>query len=119
MIAFDGVTGNGTISGTLTVGRLVVTQLSESPSQSTTSMGAPTSGTFEEGDIWIDVNYARFRCTAAGTPGSWVQVTPAIVNEEPGSPPTNYLIQLPNQNWVQFFWTGAAWVPVFLTPGIY
>ncbi len=36
----------------------------------------------------------EFRCTAAGTPGTWIQIRPAAVTADPtsGTIPTGYLI---------------------------
>ncbi|WP_229398162.1 hypothetical protein [Micromonospora okii] len=36
-----------------------------------TSLGAPTSGTWAAGDVVIDVAGALWLCTATGTPGTW------------------------------------------------
>jgi hypothetical protein len=56
--------------------------------------GPPTSGAWNVGDFWRDQNRAEFVCTAAGTPGTWRQTTPATVTADPpaGSFPTGYLI---------------------------
>jgi hypothetical protein len=35
------------------------------------SVGPPTSGTFAEGDFYLDLNRNLFQCIAAGTPGAW------------------------------------------------
>lgn len=122
MIQHNGPAGNITASGTIRAARFVG-GLSETPSLvadvPTELMGPPTSGIFEEGDIWIDVLYAKFRCTAAGEPGEWVQITPAVVTEPPADPPTNYLVIVPSDKWQQYFYTSVEWVPVYLTPGIY
>lgn len=56
--------------------------------------GPPTSGAWNVGDIWRDQNGAGFVCSAAGTPGTWRQITPAAVTADPaaGTFPTGYLI---------------------------
>jgi hypothetical protein len=56
--------------------------------------GPPTSGAWSVGDFWRDQNGAGFICTAAGTPGTWRQITPATVTADPasGTFPTGYLI---------------------------
>lgn len=41
---------------------------------SLTTAGAPTTGTFARGDIWLDSNNVRWMCTAAGTPGTWANM---------------------------------------------
>ena len=56
----------------------------------TTTVGPPTSGTFAVGQFWRDANCAEYRCTVAGTPGTWLQITPAILTATPGSPVTGY-----------------------------
>lgn len=38
--------------------------------------GAPTGGTFSTGDISTDHAGAAWICTAGGTPGTWIQVSP-------------------------------------------
>ena len=78
----------------------------------TTDAGPPTSGTFAVGNLWVDSLCAIFRCSVAGTPGTWVQEKPARVAAEPVDPaPTGYLIQL-TTDWSQEYWDGAAWQPV-------
>jgi hypothetical protein len=56
--------------------------------------GPPIAGAWAEGDFWRDQNGAGFVCTAAGTPGTWRQVTPAAVASDPasGAYPVGYLI---------------------------
>lgn len=39
---------------------------------STTTSGAPTTGTYARGDEWLDSNNVLWACTVAGTPGTWV-----------------------------------------------
>ena len=34
--------------------------------------GAPTSGTFQVGDVMMDSTKTWYYCTVAGTPGTWV-----------------------------------------------
>jgi hypothetical protein len=38
---------------------------------STTTAGAPTTGSWARGDQWLDSNTVLWLCTAAGTPGTW------------------------------------------------
>ncbi|OHD25565.1 MAG: hypothetical protein A2Y38_07980 [Spirochaetes bacterium GWB1_59_5] len=86
-------------------------------------IGPPTTGDHIANDQWTDVLGALWRCTVAGTPGTWVQFRAASVTTEPaagdaGVPavPLNYLIVLPAQNWAQFYWDGSEWQPVYLQP---
>ena len=44
-----------------------------------TTSGAPTSGTFAVGDFVVDRTGAIWVCTVAGTPGTWVSPSGAIV----------------------------------------
>lgn len=60
----------------------------------TTVIGPPTSGAHVLNELWKDVNGAVYFCATAGTPGTWLQRYPAIINGEPGSGsyPTGYLM---------------------------
>jgi hypothetical protein len=55
-------------------------------------IGPPTSGSAVLGQIWRDSLLAKWRCTVAGTPGTWIQVLPAVVAAQPGGAPNLYLI---------------------------
>jgi hypothetical protein len=77
----------------------------------TVDMGPPTTGSHYEGEMWLDVNCAAFRCTVAGTPGTWIQITPAVVAAEPGGAPNGYLIRL-TTDWSEEYWDGAVWQAV-------
>lgn len=81
-------------------------------------IGPPEDGDWEEYDLWVDSLLAVFRCTAAGTPGTWVQIKPAIAADTFAGAPDNYLVIVPTQQWKQYYWHDvvAAWKPVFLTP---
>lgn len=61
----------------------------------TTTIGAPTTGTHILDELWKDAWNGVFRCTVAGTPGTWRQERPAIRAGEPGSGtiPTGYIIE--------------------------
>ena len=86
---------------------------------STTIVGAPTTGTFVAGDLWIDALGAIFLCSVGGTPGTWVQNIPGAVvgsGQYPVDPPVSYLVVDSFHGYSQFYWSGSAWVPVFLTP---
>ncbi len=60
----------------------------------TTTIGPPTTGSHVLNELWKDALGAMFKCTAAGTPGTWKQMLPAAVTADPssGSIPTGYLI---------------------------
>ena len=59
-----------------------------------TVIGSPTSGERVLGELWKDSLGAWWRCTAAGTPGTWQQVPPVAVTADPssGTVPTGYLV---------------------------
>jgi hypothetical protein len=60
----------------------------------TTTIGPPTSGTHVLDEIWKDALGGVFKCTVAGTPGTWKQILPAAVIADPasGTIPMGYLI---------------------------
>lgn len=72
-------------------------------------IGPPTSGAAVGGQIWRDSLLAKWRCTVAGTPGTWVQVLPAVVAAQPAGAPAQYLIQNTAANWKLQYFDGAAW----------
>ena len=59
-----------------------------------TVIGPPTSGERMLGELWKDSLGGWWRCTAAGTPGTWQQVLPAAVTSDPssGTVPVGYLV---------------------------
>lgn len=71
--------------------------------------------TFTLGQLWVDSLLAVWRCTAPGTPGQWLQITPAIVAAFPNvAVPNNYLVRVPAMHWGEFYWDNgtAQWLPV-------
>ena len=60
----------------------------------TVLIGPPTSGARVLDERWVDAWGAHWRCTVAGTPGTWRQETPAVRAGEPssGTIPTGYVI---------------------------
>lgn len=81
----------------------------------TTLIGPPTSGTFTEDTLWKDAWLATWRCTVAGTPGTWRQETPAIRAGEPssGTIPTSYQILDSSVNYRRKYHAGSfVWTPV-------
>lgn len=79
----------------------------------TVVIGPPTAGTFVLYDRWVDANGAQWECTAAGTPGTWRQITPAMKAADPvaGTYPAGYLIARTDQQQRQRVCTVAG------TPG--
>ena len=81
----------------------------------TTLIGPPTAATFTVDTLWKDAWLATWRCTVAGTPGTWRQETPAIRAGEPssGTIPTGYQILDSNANYRRKYHAGAySWTPV-------
>jgi hypothetical protein len=60
----------------------------------TTVIGPPAAGAHVEKEVWCDAYGAWWLCTAAGAPGTWKQLTPALLTADPasGTIPTGYLI---------------------------
>lgn len=84
----------------------------------TTVIGPPTTGTHTVDEKWRDAWMAEWRCTVAGTPGTWRQETPAVRAGEPasGTIPTNYIIVDSNENYVKKYHAGSyVWTDVYLT----
>lgn len=40
-----------------------------------TTSGAPTTGTYALGELYVDSNHVLYECTVAGTPGTWVTLS--------------------------------------------
>jgi hypothetical protein len=59
----------------------------------TTTVGPPTTGAHILNEKWVDALGSPWKCTSAGTPGSWLQQFPAVVETNPttGTIPTGYL----------------------------
>lgn len=92
--------------------KIVATYQSGSPN---TVIGPPTSGTFILNQRWIDSLGAWWRCTVAGTPGTWRQETPAVVATPPssGTIPSGYLIADAADNFALKHHAGSyTWRPV-------
>ncbi len=75
----------------------------------TTIVGPPTTGTAVVDQYWRDANLAGYRCTVAGTPGTWRQTEPAIVTSDPVSPPDPYWIIRADLGYTAKFFTSSAW----------
>lgn len=81
----------------------------------TTLIGPPTSGAHLLDEFWKDAWLAKWRCTVAGTPGTWRQETPAIRAGEPvaGTIPTGYFIQDSSSNFAPKYHAGAyVWIRI-------
>ena len=59
-----------------------------------TTVGPPTTGSHVLSELWKDGLGGVFKCTVAGTPGTWQQVLPAAVTVDPstGTIPAGYLV---------------------------
>jgi hypothetical protein len=75
----------------------------------TALIGPPAAGTFLLGQFWVDSLLAVWRCTIAGTPGTWIQHTPAIVQADPAGAPANYFTLRSDLHWTRRYFDGAAW----------
>ncbi|HOB98840.1 MAG TPA: hypothetical protein PKM43_08870 [Verrucomicrobiota bacterium] len=73
------------------IAKRVATYQNGSP---TTGIGPPTSGTRALAEFWRDALGGEWRCTEAGTPGTWIQIRPPPVTADPSTRaiPTGYLI---------------------------
>ena len=77
----------------------------------TTIIGPPTSGARVLTEFWRDALGGEFRCTGAGTPGTWLQIRPAAVTADPssGTIPTGYLILNVTTGHIKRHAGGYAW----------
>ena len=64
------------------IAKRVATYQNGSP---TTIIGPPTNGTRVLNEFWRDALGGEWRCTGAGTPGTWIQIGPAAVTADPSS----------------------------------
>ena len=82
----------------------------------TIDLGPPVAGDHVLDELWVDALGAIWKCTAAGTPGTWVQWQPAVVltADLPVAPPDLYLVMIPDGPWTLKYWDNgtAAWVAV-------
>jgi hypothetical protein len=77
----------------------------------TTTVGPPTIGSHVLDEIWKDALGAVFKCSVAGTPGTWKQILPAAVTADPssGSIPTGHLILNVTQGTLKRHAGGFSW----------
>ena len=80
----------------------------------TTIKGPPTGGTFVINSLWRDALGALFACTVAGTPGTWVQIQPAVVSANPTGIPVGYVIVRADENYRLFTYSGTGFVETYL-----
>lgn len=80
----------------------------------TTTVGPPTSGSHVLEELWKDALGGVFKCTVAGTPGTWKQILPAAVTADPssGTIPTGYLIFNVTQGTLKRHAGGYVWETV-------
>ena len=79
------------------------------------TIGYPGTGEHIEFEYFRDVYGAEWVCVVAGTPGTWVQITPAIVDSAPLATLTGYWIIRRDLNWKQYRYTGSGFEEVFLS----
>jgi hypothetical protein len=79
-----------------------------------TVIGPPTSGERILGELWKDSLGGWWKCTAAGTPGTWQQVLPAAVVADPATAtiPTGYLVLNVTMGAVKRHAGGYSWETV-------
>jgi hypothetical protein len=70
--AGTGVSSTGAIYGTETAGTAAPIRLVPAAS----GTGAPSSGTHQTGELYVDSTGALFYCRAGGSPGTWVTIAP-------------------------------------------
>jgi len=85
----------------------------------TSTVGPPTTGSHVLDEIWKDALGGVFKCTVAGTPGTWKQVLPAAVSADPatGTLPTGHLILNVSQGTLKRHAGGYSWETVIGATG--
>jgi hypothetical protein len=71
-------------------------------------------GAYPLQDLWVDSIGGVWRCTVAGTPGTWVQLHAAIVAAFPGGAVAGYRVIRTDLNYAEFYYDGAAWQGVYV-----
>ncbi len=90
----------------------VPTYQNNSPTQ---LIGPPEEGLHVADEFWRDTIGGEWVCTAEGTPGTWVQIRPAIVETEPATTTTGYWIVRRDQNFKHYRYTGSGFEELFLS----
>ncbi|HXJ71803.1 MAG TPA: hypothetical protein VNM37_03080, partial [Candidatus Dormibacteraeota bacterium] len=85
----------------------------------TTTVGPPTTGSHVLNEIWKDALDGVFKCTGAGTPGTWKQLFRAAVTVDPssGTIPTGYLILNVTQGTLKRHAGGYSWETIIGVTG--
>ena len=85
----------------------------------TTTVGPPTTGSHVLDELWKDALGGVFKCTVAGTPGTWKQILPAAVTADPasGTIPTGYLILNVTQGTLKRHAGGYSWETIIGATG--
>jgi hypothetical protein len=85
----------------------------------TTTVGPPTTGSHLLNELWKDALGAVFKCTVAGTPGTWKQMLPAAVTSDPssGTIPTGYLVLNVTQGTLKRHAGGYSWETIIGATG--
>jgi hypothetical protein len=85
----------------------------------TTTIGPPATGAHVLDEIWKDALGGVWKCTVAGTPGTWKQIQPAAVTADPasGTIPAGYLILNVAQGTLKRHAEGYSWESVVGTAG--
>lgn len=80
----------------------------------TVLIGPPVSGDYIVDQLFVDSLRGEFLCTAAGTPGTWVQIRPAPVSADPVTPPDGYTISRLTEHGKAYYYDagGDAWIAV-------
>ena len=93
------------------IAKRVATYQNGSP---TTVIGPPTSGARVLNEFWRDALGGEWRCTGAGTPGTWLQIRPAAVTADPssGTIPPGYLILNVTTGHLKHHAGGYSWTTV-------
>ena len=74
-------------------------------------IGPPTGGAHVLNEKWTDVLFAPWVCIGAGSPGAWLQLSPANVAGLPASGvPVGYVVSLSSGGGQRLVWSGSAWV---------
>jgi hypothetical protein len=81
----------------------------------TNLIGPPVEGLHVEDEFWRDTIGGEWVCTVEGTPGTWVQIAPAIVEAEPTTTVTGYWIVRRDQNFKHYRYTGSGFEELFLS----
>lgn len=79
----------------------------------TVDLGSPATGERVQGELWADALCAVWRCTVAGEPGTWQQITEPVVADATArdaitGQPAGYRV-LTADDGARWMWDGATW----------